>query len=97
MPRFSLIIPTLERTAELAELLASIVNQERTDIEIILVDQNQDDRIAPLVEALPGDLAVLHLRLRSRMSLQHATRAWMPLRATLSLFRMTIVATRLIC
>jgi hypothetical protein len=62
MPRFSLIIPTLERTAELAGLLTSIVNQKRTDIEIILVDQNRDGRIMPLVAALPGDLAVLHLR-----------------------------------
>jgi glycosyltransferase involved in cell wall biosynthesis len=62
MPRFSLIIPTLERTAELSGLLESIVNQRRTDIEIILVDQNQDARITPLVEALPTDLSVLHLR-----------------------------------
>jgi glycosyltransferase involved in cell wall biosynthesis len=66
MPRFSLIIPTLERTAELAELLASVVNQKRSDIEIILVDQNQDDRIVPLVEVLPGDLAVLHLRVEQQ-------------------------------
>jgi glycosyltransferase involved in cell wall biosynthesis len=66
MPRFSLIIPTLERTAELAELLASIVNQQRRDIEIILVDQNHDDRIVPLVEALPGDLAVAHLRVEQQ-------------------------------
>ncbi len=41
MPRFSLIIPTLGRTAELAELLSSIVNQKPHDIEIILVDQNE--------------------------------------------------------
>ncbi len=66
MPRFSLIIPTLERTAELAELLASIIDQKRADIEIILVDQNQDSRITPLVKALPGDLGVLHLRAEER-------------------------------
>jgi glycosyltransferase involved in cell wall biosynthesis len=66
MPRFSLIIPTLERTAELAVLLASIVNQKRADIEIILVDQNRDARIMPLVEALPTDLTVLHLRSEKR-------------------------------
>jgi glycosyltransferase involved in cell wall biosynthesis len=62
MPRFSLIIPTLERTTELAELLASIVDQQRSDVEIILVDQNPDARLVPLLEALPSDLAVLHLR-----------------------------------
>jgi glycosyltransferase involved in cell wall biosynthesis len=66
MPRFSLIIPTLERTAELSELLASVVNQKRADIEIILVDQNQDARITPLVETLPIDLAVSHLRVKQQ-------------------------------
>jgi glycosyltransferase involved in cell wall biosynthesis len=62
MPRFSLIIPTLERTSEVVELLASIVDQKRADIEIILVDQNRDDRIQPLVSTLPASLSVLHLR-----------------------------------
>ena len=66
MPRFSLIIPTLGRTVELAELLASIVNQKRNDIEVILVDQNDDGRIVPLVEALPGNLPVLHLQLKEK-------------------------------
>jgi glycosyltransferase involved in cell wall biosynthesis len=62
MPRFSLIVPTLGRTTEVAELFASIVDQKRTDVELIVVDQNDDDRIVSLVEALPGDLRVLHLR-----------------------------------
>jgi glycosyltransferase involved in cell wall biosynthesis len=66
MPRFSLIAPTFGRTAELSELLASIVNQNRSDIEIIIVDQNEDARILPLLEALPVDLAVLHLRLKEK-------------------------------
>lgn len=62
MPRFSLIAPTFGRTAELAELLASIVNQNRSDIEIIIVDQNDDARVLPLLEALPHELSVIHLR-----------------------------------
>lgn len=66
MPRFSLIIPTLGRTVELAELLASIVNQKRSDIEVIIVDQNEDVRIVPLVEALPKSIAVHHLKLREK-------------------------------
>ncbi len=66
MPRFSLIIPTFGRAIELAELLASIVNQKRGDIEVIIVDQNEDARVAPLVEALPSDLTVLHLRLQDK-------------------------------
>jgi glycosyltransferase involved in cell wall biosynthesis len=66
MPRFSLIIPTLERTSEVVELLASIVDQKRADIEIILVDQNRDDRIQPLVSTLPASLSVLHLRVEQQ-------------------------------
>jgi glycosyltransferase involved in cell wall biosynthesis len=66
MPRFSLIIPTLGRTVELAELLASIVNQKRSDVEVIIVDQNGDARIDPLVAALPSSINVLHLRLMEK-------------------------------
>jgi glycosyltransferase involved in cell wall biosynthesis len=66
MPRFSLIAPTFGRTAELSELLASIVNQNRSDIEIIIVDQNDDARIVPLLEALPSEVPALHLRLKEQ-------------------------------
>jgi glycosyltransferase involved in cell wall biosynthesis len=66
MPRFSLIIPTLGRTAELAELLASIVNQKRSDVEVIIVDQNGDARVDPLVAALPSSINALHLRLMEK-------------------------------
>ena len=62
MPRFSLIVPTLGRTNELGELFASIVAQNRNDLELIVVDQNDDDRVVPLLAALPGSIAVLHLR-----------------------------------
>src|ERR1700683_2226365 len=37
MPRFSLIVPTAGRTTEVAELLKSIVAQNRTDVELIVV------------------------------------------------------------
>lgn len=66
MPRFSLVIPTLGRTTEVTEVLASIVDQNRRDIEIIVVDQNDDDRLAPLMEALPHDTAVVRIRLKEK-------------------------------
>lgn len=66
MPRFSLIVPTLGRTTEVAELFASVVDQDRRDVELIVVDQNDDDRIVPLIEALPGGIAVQHLRLQEK-------------------------------
>ncbi len=65
MPRFSLIVPTLGRTTELAALFASIIDQNRSDVELIVVDQNDDDRIHRLVENLPG-IAVIHLRQKER-------------------------------
>ena len=66
MPRFSLIVPTAGRTTELAELLASIVAQNRNDLELIVVDQNDDDRVVPLLETLPSTIAVLHLRQKQK-------------------------------
>jgi glycosyltransferase involved in cell wall biosynthesis len=66
MPRFSLVIPTLGRTTEVTEVFASIINQNRSDIEMIVVDQNDDDRLVPLIEALPRNMAVLHIRLREK-------------------------------
>ena len=66
MPRFSLVVPTLGRTTEVAELFASIVNQNRSDVELIVVDQNDDDRVVPLVEALPDHILRLHLRLKEK-------------------------------
>ncbi|MDX6462164.1 MAG: hypothetical protein QOH35_5170 [Acidobacteriaceae bacterium] len=66
MPRFSLIVPTLGRTKEVDELFASLVDQNRRDLELIVVDQNEDERIVPLVEALPAGISVRHLRLREK-------------------------------
>ena len=63
MPRFSLIVPTLERTNEVAELFASIVAQNRTDLEVIVVDQNDDNRIIPLLMAVPTSVEVTYLRI----------------------------------
>jgi len=66
MPRFSLVVPTLGRTTEVAEVFASFVDQNRSDIEIIVVDQNDDDRLVPMVEALARNLPVVHVRLKEK-------------------------------
>ena len=47
--RFSLIICTLDRSTELEALLNSLVRQNRTDFEVILVDQNADDRLIDIL------------------------------------------------
>lgn len=46
MPRFSLIVATIGRTAEFSVLLESLAGQETRDFELIVVDQNPDDRLS---------------------------------------------------
>ena len=47
--RFSLVIATRGRVAEVAEVLASIAAQQRQDVEVIVVDQNEDERLAETI------------------------------------------------
>jgi glycosyltransferase involved in cell wall biosynthesis len=49
MPRFSLIVGTIERIDELSVLLHSLSEQRLYDFELIIVDQNSDDRLSPLL------------------------------------------------
>ena len=51
MPRFSLIVGTKDRTKEFAVLLNSLAEQQMRDFELVVVDQNTDDRLTPLVTA----------------------------------------------
>jgi glycosyltransferase involved in cell wall biosynthesis len=73
MPRFSLIVATVVRTQELSALLLSLSQQKMCDFELILVDQNTDDRLFPLLKtwaredgsdenALKVKIDVKHLR-----------------------------------
>ncbi len=50
MPRFSLILATVGRTAELDRLFDSLVAQTCRDFEIIVVDQNPDGRLLPHID-----------------------------------------------
>lgn len=58
--RFSLIVATVGRTQEIATLMASMAASEQPlgDIEVIIVDQNPDARLAPVVKAAPSVLTV---------------------------------------
>jgi glycosyltransferase involved in cell wall biosynthesis len=60
--RFSLIVATLGRSSEIGELLESLLAQGRDDFEVIIVDQNADDRVAPVLQPYAPRLPITHLR-----------------------------------
>jgi glycosyltransferase involved in cell wall biosynthesis len=70
-PRFSLIVATHGRDAELGVLLDSLLAQGRGELEVIVVDQNGDDRLVPILARLADRLSVRHLR----SAKPHANRA----------------------
>ena len=68
---FDLVVATVGRTAELERFLASVDAQTHGDFRLLVVDQNADDRIVPLLD----DRAV---RLRSGPGLSRARNAALP-------------------
>src|ERR1700688_2110346 len=62
MPHFSVIIPTIGRTEELHKMLRSLADQRPADFEVIVVDQNEDDRVDRLLSTLAAEVTVSHVR-----------------------------------
>jgi glycosyltransferase involved in cell wall biosynthesis len=59
---FSLVVPTLGRIEEPRALLRSLAEQEVKTFEIIIVDQNDDDRLLPVISEFADRLAIRHIR-----------------------------------
>ncbi len=71
LPSFDLVVATVDRVEELGRLLDSLEAQTHRDFRVLLVDQNGDDRIEPIV----GERAFDVLRLRAERGLSRARNA----------------------
>lgn len=60
--RFSLVLCSLGRTREVTRLLESLCDQGDADFEVILVDQNEDDRLTRVVSPFSDRLCIRHVR-----------------------------------
>ena len=58
---FTLIVCTIDRTTPLDRLFNSLARQSDRDFEIVLVDQNEDDRLAGLVATF-GSMPIVHVK-----------------------------------
>ncbi|MBR0680224.1 glycosyltransferase [Roseomonas eburnea] len=60
--KFSLVVATIGRDREIAELIDSLLAQGRSDFEVIIVDQNEHDRLAELETAYAGRVELRRFR-----------------------------------
>jgi hypothetical protein len=58
---FDLVVATVDRTVEPATLLGSLERQTHRAFRVLVVDQNEDDRLAPVLAAHPS-LGIVQLR-----------------------------------
>jgi GT2 family glycosyltransferase len=74
LPTFDLVVATVGRTAELATFLESLRRQTHDRFRVLVVDQNEDDRVQTLLD---GQLPEA-VRLRSPRGLSRARNAALP-------------------
>ena len=64
--RFCLIVATLGRVEEVERLFGSLAAQTHRDFFVVLVDQNPDERLRPLIERFVSAMEIRHERVPSR-------------------------------
>jgi glycosyltransferase involved in cell wall biosynthesis len=69
LPSFDLVVASVDRVDELARLLGSLERQTHRDFRVLLVDQNDDDRLAGTLDGRPVE------RLRAPRGLSRARNA----------------------
>jgi glycosyltransferase involved in cell wall biosynthesis len=65
---FSLILGTVGRVNELEIILSSLQAQTYQNFELIVVDQNPDDRLVPILARYKDKFPILHLRSEKGLS-----------------------------
>ncbi|NEP11909.1 MAG: glycosyltransferase family 2 protein [Symploca sp. SIO2C1] len=60
--KFSLIIPTINRVQEVELLFQSLLAQDYENFEVIVVDQNPDDRLVKLADFYRQHFPILHIK-----------------------------------
>ena len=85
--RFSLILATIGRTEELHRFLQFLEEQSSDDFELLVVDQNGDDRLIPLLALFQGRFPIKHLRSEKGLSRARNGRPRAIKRAMSSLFQ----------
>ena len=78
-PRLSLIVATIGRDAELARCLASLATQSSQDFEVIVVDQNADQRVCALIDRDRERLPFALSRVAATPGLSRARNVGLPL------------------
>ncbi len=68
-PTLSLVICTKGRVAELGVFFDSLAEQGLTDVQVIVVDQNNDDRLVSVLERFEGSFHIEHIRTAPGLSL----------------------------
>jgi glycosyltransferase involved in cell wall biosynthesis len=61
MVKYSLIIPSINRTHELVRLFESLEIQTLRDFEVVLVDQNPDKRLSSIIDDHSHRLTIKHI------------------------------------
>lgn len=64
--KYSLVTGTLGRSAVLQRLLQSLVSQTHQNFELIVVDQNEDDRVSEVLEPYYSEIELCYLRLNKK-------------------------------
>jgi glycosyltransferase involved in cell wall biosynthesis len=60
--KMSLVLSTVGRTAELERFLKALAVQTFREVELILIDQNPDDRLQKVIESYQDPFPLRHLR-----------------------------------